>query len=218
MADVTLTYKGDTIAEMNASGSKTLKTAGKYCEGDIGVSYVKPSGGGGGSTDIEDAIISRTITSYSNSRITSLGWYAFYGCSNLTSVSLPLVATSGGNAFTACSNLADVQMPMLTEVSTNMFMSCSALVKLKFPALQNINQNGFAYSASIETLILPNTQMCTLSNKNALKLTSIEKGTGYIYVPQSLIEAYKAATNWVTYAAQFRAIEDYPDICGEVTT
>lgn len=46
MADVTLTYKGDTIAEMNASGSKTLKTAGKYCEGDIGVSYVKPSGGG----------------------------------------------------------------------------------------------------------------------------------------------------------------------------
>lgn len=217
MADVTLTYKGSTIAEMNASGSKTLKTAGKYCEGDIGVSYVKPSGGGG-STDIEDAIISRTITSYSNSRITSLGWYAFYGCPNLTSVSLPLVATSGGNAFTACSNLADVQMPMLTEVSTNMFMSCDALVKLKFPALQNINQNGFAYSSSIETLILPNTQMCTLSHKNALYLTPIAKGTGYIYVPQSLIEAYKAATNWVTYAAQFRAIEDYPDICGEVTT
>lgn len=217
MADVTLTYKGSTIAQMNASGSKTLKTAGKYCEGDIGVSYVKPSGGGG-STDIEDAIISRTITSYSNSRITSLGWYAFYGCSNLTSVSLPLVAKSSGNAFTACSNLADVQMPMLTEVSTNMFMSCHSLVKLKFPALQNINQNGFAYSASIETLILPNTQMCTLSNKNALRLTPIEKGTGYIYVPQSLIEAYKAATNWVTYAAQFRAIEDYPDICGEVTT
>ena len=48
MADVTLTYKGSTIAEINASGSKTLKTAGKYCEGDIGVSYVKPSGGGSG--------------------------------------------------------------------------------------------------------------------------------------------------------------------------
>lgn len=46
MADVTLTCKGSTIAQMDASGSKTLKTAGKYCEGDIGVSYVKPSGGG----------------------------------------------------------------------------------------------------------------------------------------------------------------------------
>lgn len=71
--------------------------------------------GGGGSTDNEDAIISRTITSYSNSRITSLGWYAFYGCSNLTSVSLPLVATSGGNAFTACNQLADVQIPYQTK-------------------------------------------------------------------------------------------------------
>lgn len=48
MADVTLTYKGSTIAEMNASGNKILKTSGKYCEGDIGVSYVKPSGGGSG--------------------------------------------------------------------------------------------------------------------------------------------------------------------------
>lgn len=46
MADVTLTYKGSTIAEMDATGTKTLKTAGKYCEGDIGISYVKPSGGG----------------------------------------------------------------------------------------------------------------------------------------------------------------------------
>lgn len=217
MADVTLTYKGSTIAEINATGSKTLKTSGKYCEGDIGVNYVKPSGSGG-STDNEDAIISRTITSYSNSRITSLGWYAFYGCSNLTSISLPLVTTSGGNAFTGCVQLADVQIPLLTEVTPNMFMSCSSLVKIKLPVLQNINQNGFAYSGSFETLILPNTQMCTLSNKNALRVTSIEKGTGYIYVPQSLIEAYKAATNWVTFAEQFRAIEDYPDICEEATT
>lgn len=55
MADVTLTYKGSTIAEMDASGSKTLKTAGKYCEGDIGVNYVKPSGGGSG-VDIPDEV------------------------------------------------------------------------------------------------------------------------------------------------------------------
>lgn len=47
MADVTLTYKGATIAELNDSGSKTLRTAGKFCEADIGVEYVKPSGGSG---------------------------------------------------------------------------------------------------------------------------------------------------------------------------
>lgn len=48
MADVTLKYKGDTIAELSASGNKTLETAGKYCEADILLEYVK-SGGGGGS-------------------------------------------------------------------------------------------------------------------------------------------------------------------------
>lgn len=45
MADVTLSYKGATIAELNDSGSKTLRTAGKFCEADIGVEYVKPLGG-----------------------------------------------------------------------------------------------------------------------------------------------------------------------------
>lgn len=46
MADVTLTYKGNTIAELDDSGSKTIRTAGKFCEADIGVEYVKPAGGG----------------------------------------------------------------------------------------------------------------------------------------------------------------------------
>lgn len=45
MADVTITYKGANIATMDATGSKTLQTAGTYCEGDIGVEYVKPGGG-----------------------------------------------------------------------------------------------------------------------------------------------------------------------------
>lgn len=46
MADVTLSYKGSTIAELSASGSKTIETAGMFCEADIDLAYVKPSGGG----------------------------------------------------------------------------------------------------------------------------------------------------------------------------
>lgn len=45
MADVTLKYKGATIGELSETGSKTLKTAGKYCEADILAEYVKPGGG-----------------------------------------------------------------------------------------------------------------------------------------------------------------------------
>ena len=45
MADVSITYKGTSIATMYASGTKTLETSGKYCEGDITVAYTRPSSG-----------------------------------------------------------------------------------------------------------------------------------------------------------------------------
>ena len=41
MADVEIKYKGASIATLNETGTKTLKTAGKYCEDDISVSYTK---------------------------------------------------------------------------------------------------------------------------------------------------------------------------------
>ena len=47
MADLTIKFKGNPIAELSESGTKTLKTAGKYCEADISVEYAKPAGGGG---------------------------------------------------------------------------------------------------------------------------------------------------------------------------
>ena len=46
MADLTIKFKGQPIAELSESGTKTLKTAGKYCEDDITVEYAKPAGGG----------------------------------------------------------------------------------------------------------------------------------------------------------------------------
>ena len=45
MADLTIKFKGNPIVELSESGTKTLKTAGKYCEGDIIVEYAKPAGG-----------------------------------------------------------------------------------------------------------------------------------------------------------------------------
>lgn len=42
MSDVTIKYKGEDIATMNTSGTKTLATSGKYCEGDVQVVYADP--------------------------------------------------------------------------------------------------------------------------------------------------------------------------------
>jgi hypothetical protein len=56
----------------------------------------------------------------------------------------------------------------------------------------------------------------TLADVDALNDSSVASGSGYIYVPAALVDSYKAATNWSTYAEQIRAIEDYPEICGGV--
>ena len=45
---VSIKYKGSEIAKMTASGTKTLNTDGKYCEGDIVVENTESGGGGGG--------------------------------------------------------------------------------------------------------------------------------------------------------------------------
>ena len=55
--------------------------------------------------------------------------------------------------------------------------------------------------------------MCELDDTSVFSNTPISNGTGYIYVPKALIESYQAHEKWSAYASQFRAIEDYPDIC-----
>lgn len=43
MSEVAIKYKNNNIATMDASGTKTLQTNGKYCESDIQVVYARPA-------------------------------------------------------------------------------------------------------------------------------------------------------------------------------
>ena len=82
---------------------------------------------------------------------------------------------------------------------------------------KSIANYAFHKCLAMSALILRNTDgICSLIKANAFDSTPITSGTGYIYVPSALIEQYKAATNWSTYASQFRALEDYT-VDGTVT-
>ena len=145
---------------------------------------------------------------------TSIGTYAFYGCTALTSINAPNVSSLGTYSLYNC-KISYVNFPKVTTIAQNSFYDCD-LVKADFGVANKINQAAFAYCTTLEALILRKSDaICTLSvASNAFTSTPIANGTGYIYVPSALIETYKTATNWVNYASQFRAIEDYPDICG----
>lgn len=65
MADVTLSYKGSDILELSDSGSATLKTGGTYCEADIEVEYVKPSGGAKVLTKLGEYFVTEPVATIS---------------------------------------------------------------------------------------------------------------------------------------------------------
>lgn len=161
----------------------------------------------------------------------------FSSCTALEEVNLPSVEIVGSAAFTYCTNIRKVYMPVckkiedeafgawtpmttekfyapkLQELGTNALLSQSKLRRLDFHEIQRINKGALQSTKELKTLIIRSAEPCLLLNANALSDSPIKSGTGYIYVPRALIDVYRTATNWTVYAAQFRAIEDYPDIC-----
>lgn len=145
---------------------------------------------------------------------TTLGTRCMSECYQLRELTAPLVTTIGEYCFSECYCLRKIGMPNLTAVPNAAFQHCTGITHEDFLCLTSIAAGGFSNCSSLETLILRTDAVVSLANVNAFTNTPIAKGTGYVYVPSALIESYKSATNWTTYASQFRAIEDYPDICG----
>ena len=161
------------------------------------------------------ALLGNTMTELNNSIVVSLRTRACQGATNLVTVNLPNVTSLDSYAFYGCSGLVTAKLPKLTSVSTQAFYTCTKLQHADCGNLGNIPAQTFNACSVLTELILRKTgSICTLSNANGVSNTPIGKGTGYVYVPSALIETYKTATNWSTFADQFRAIEDYPDICG----
>ena len=156
----------------------------------------------------------KNLTSASLNSATSIGNYAFYDCMNLTSVSLNSATNIGEYAFSNNLKIKTVYFPKATSIGKSALYYCAVLTTADFPVATSIEDSVFRSCYQLETLILRSTTICTLANVGVFNNTKIANGRGYIYVPAAMVDSYKAATNWSTFAAQIRAIEDYPEITG----
>ena len=168
------------------------------------------------------------LSSVSFPKATSIAAYAFNGTSALKHVSFPALKsmTTGafrGSRFTSCdmpivTNIANsgfrgayltsVTFPKVASSSTDGMRGCTALTYVDLPVCTSLAAGTFNGCTSLETLILRTTsKVCSLANVSAFTSTPIASGTGYVYVPSSLVNSYKTATNWKTYANQIRPLE-----------
>ena len=106
-----------------------------------------------------DIVIPETVT-YKNRelRVTSIGEYAFFACSGLTSVDIPDgVTTIGEYAFYACSGLTSVNIPnSVTEISSWAFSSCE-LTSIDIPnSVTSIGEDAFGSCSRLTSIKIGN--------------------------------------------------------------
>ena len=162
--------------------------------------------------DTNGAIFSRAGANFRlSNNITSIGDRAFYGCYSLELTSLPESLTYiGGYAFHGCQNLKITSIPAgVTSLPSYCFRACNSLNELTILGdITSISSRAFETDANLEKVILPNVTSVPTLGSNVFNLTPISKGTGYIYVPDSLVDSFKSASNWSTYASQIKGISE----------
>ena len=138
----------------------------------------------------------------------SVYWAGFSGCTSLTNVDLPQCTYLGGRAFQNCTKLATINLPLCKYIYSSTFQYCSSLATISLPNISTIGSTAFGNCTKLSTIYLLGSTVCTLSGSNAFTSTGIGSTKGSIFVPASLVDAYKAATNWTYFANRIFSIEE----------
>lgn len=160
--------------------------------------------------------------------VTGLLYNTFSNCSSLTTVNIESCSYIQREVFNQCYNLQSISLPVCNNIGSSAFRKCSAIQTLDLPVCSYIGEQAFAYCSSlsvvhlsavttisaeafrldpIEEIFIYTSQVCSL-NVTGFYQTPIASGTGLIFVPASLVDAYKSATNWSTYASQIFSIPE----------
>lgn len=174
-------------------------------------------------TELPESIISIGSNAFNNcinlaltklpSGITSISSNTFNNCPKLALTELPSGITLIGDfAFCGCTNLALTELPEnITLIDSYVFYGCTSLTEMTcLGDITRVSDAAFNGCTNLTKLAFPNITSVPTVYTNTFTSTPIESGTGYIYVPDDLVDSFKSASDWSSYANQIKPISELP--------
>ncbi|MCI5744897.1 MAG: leucine-rich repeat domain-containing protein, partial [Erysipelotrichaceae bacterium] len=147
---VYLLFNNNSALILKYIGSDNEIEIGKIEECDVTIIYKEA---------FRSCVNLQNISFGNNSQLTSIGEYAFYGCSSLTSITIPDSVTSiGSDAFSGCSSLASITIPnSVTSIGDFAFWGCCSLTSITIPnSVTSIGKSTFNNCSSLTSITIPN--------------------------------------------------------------
>lgn len=181
-------------------------------------------------------LVEGTLIELVDDTITTVGAYAFYNstvhkidlpncetvakngflsASRLTSLNLPNCTSVGDSGISSCSSLTSLVLPNCESVGESVFSGCSKLETLKLSKVKSIGNRAFYNCSALTTLIISTNQVATIGSTYPFTNSAIQKGKGFIYVPDDLVESYKTANVWNDRADQIKGLSELEVVSDE---
>ncbi|MBR1789141.1 MAG: leucine-rich repeat domain-containing protein, partial [Bacteroidaceae bacterium] len=171
---------------------------------DLTVSVTYPNGGFTWYSEYTGNVtIPESVTYKGNTyRVTSIGSYAFSGCTGLTSVIIGNSVTSiGSYAFQGCSGLTSVDIgDGVTSIGSYAFQGCTGLTSVTIPnSVTEIGESAFSGCTGLTSVTIPNsvTEISYYAFKSCTGLTSVT-------IPNSVTKIRGSAFSGCTGLEQMR--------------
>lgn len=139
----------------------------------------------------EDAFASTALRSVEFSVAETINVRAFQYCSLLESVSLPVVSLIKSSVFAGCNMLSDVYLPNVETIKSSAFNSCYMLSEINLPNVKSLGA-CFRECRTLNKVILSGSSVAYLETSQIF----YSSPNAMVYVPDSLVSAYKSANIW----------------------